>query len=383
MQQSVQQAVFGIIGAGGIAQSQHLPNIMRAPHARLKTLCDVRGDVLQEMQEKYNVPHAVEDYKALLADPEIDAVIVATREDMQAVLTIEVLEAGKHVYVEKPLASTAVEAAQVAQAQEKSGKHVAVGFNRRFAPAYRKAKEIVQSDGGAFNIHYRISDEYWRWGKDYPPGVRVIHEVCHVFDILRWFTGSDPVSVYCVKSRDDDEAYTLQFQSGCVATIMSSGYCTMDLPKERIEIVSRLGTVIVEEFVEVRAYGYRNFDWVYRFPGHTHPDREFSTKYLLEKGGAEAMAQLRRMGWEQRERLNDAELSSAPDSAELKEFFARRAPSWNYMVDKGWLQALDHFAECILVGETPRNASANDGLWSSRMSEASIRSRESGEVVCI
>ena len=162
---------------------------------------------------------------------------------------------------------------------------------------------------------------------------------------------------------------------------MSSGYCTMDLPKERIEIVSRLGTVIVEEFVEVRAYGYKNFDWIYRFPGHTHPDREFSTKYLLAKGGAETMAQLRRMGWEQRERLAEAELSSAPDGAELKEFFAQRAPSWNYMVDKGWLPALDHFAECIALGKAPRNASANDGLWSSRMSEAAIRSRESGEVV--
>lgn len=122
MQQAMQQAVFGIIGAGGIAQSQHLPNIMRAPHARLKTLCDVRADVLHEMQDKYNVPHAVEDYKALLADPGIDAVIVATREDMQALLTIEALGAGKHVYVEKPLATTPAEAARVAKAQEKSGK---------------------------------------------------------------------------------------------------------------------------------------------------------------------------------------------------------------------------------------------------------------------
>ena len=91
----MQQAVFGIIGAGGIAQSQHLPNIARAPHARLKTLCDVRADVLQKMQEKYAVPHATTEHKAVLADPEIDAVIVATREDMQAALTIEALQAGK------------------------------------------------------------------------------------------------------------------------------------------------------------------------------------------------------------------------------------------------------------------------------------------------
>lgn len=377
----MQQATFGIIGVGGIAQSQHLPNIARAPHAHLKTVCDVREDALRSAQEKYTVPHATTDFREVLADPEISAVIVATREDMQASLTIEALRSGKHVYVEKPLASTPDEAAQVAAAQIETGKQVAVGFNRRFAPAYLKAREIVQSDGGTFNIHYRISDEYWRWGKNYPPGVRVIHEACHVFDILRWFAASDPVSMYCLSSRADDEVYALQFASGCAATVMCTGYTTMDLPKERIEIVSKRGAVIVEEFVEVRAYGYKQHDWIHRFAGHTHPDREFTTRHLLELGGAEVMAQLRRMAWQQRERCDNPDSPPAPDSRELKEFFAHRAPNWNYMVDKGWLAALDHFAECVLSGATPRNAGANDGLWSTRMSAAAIQSRDSGEVV--
>lgn len=376
----MEQATFGIIGVGGIAQSQHLPNLTRAPHVSLKTLCDLRADLLGQMQDKYDVPHTTANYQDLLADAEIDAVVVATKEDMQAELAAAALRAGKHVYVEKPLADTPEKVEQVVAAQAVSGKFAAVGFNRRMAPAYRKAREVIEADGGARNIHYRISDEYWSWGANLPPGSRVIHEICHIFDLMRFFTRADPVSIYCVDSRPDDEIFVLKFPN-CVASITDSGYVTMDLPKERLEIVSELGAVVVEEFVELRTYGYRDFDHVYRFAGHSHPDRDSTHKYLLEQGGAEALHALRRMGWEQRERWQrEQEEASAPDRAEL-EHFQQHAPHWNYMVNKGWLMAIDHFAQCVLSGDQPQLASAHDGLWSARMTAAAIESRESGEVV--
>ena len=376
------QAVFGLIGAGGIAQSQHLPNLTRAPHVRLKTLCDLDQDRLTRMQARYQVPHATPDYRELLADPEIQAVVVATREDQQAPLAIEALRAGKHVYVEKPLADTPEKVAQVVAAQRQSGRFAAVGFNRRMAPAYGKARELLDADGGARNLHYRISDEYWDWGRNLPPRTRVIHEVCHIFDLVRWFTHSDPVSVYCVESRPDDEVFILKMSSGCVASIMNSGYVTMDLPKERLEVVSGRGAVVVEEFVELRAFGYPNVVPVQRFAGHSHPDRDSTHKYLLAQGGAEALYALRRMGWETRER-RQALAAGEPvlDRAELDHFVADRAPHWNYMVDKGWLHAIDHFASCVLTGEPPRVAGAEDGWWASRMSAAAMESRASGEAV--
>jgi len=376
------QAVFGIIGVGGIAQSQHLPNLTRAPHVRLKTVCDVREDVLANMRHKYDVPHAETDYTKLLADAEIDAVVVATRQDMQATLAIAALEAGKHVYVEKPLAESSEAVEAVVAAQKASGKMACVGFNRRMAPAYRMAKEVVCADGGPRNVHYRISDEYWRWGKGMPPRTRVIHEVCHVFDILRWFTDSNPVSMYCVESRADDETFVVTFESGCVASIMSSGYVTMDLPKERIELVSELGAVVVEEFVECRTYGYADRDHVTRFAGHSHPDRDSTHKYLLGQDGADALYALRRMGWETRARLErERDAAAALDAAELATYVDERSPHYNYMVDKGWLAAIDHFAECVTSGAASELASAEDGYWSARMSAAAIESRKSGCVV--
>ncbi|HUT36724.1 MAG TPA: Gfo/Idh/MocA family oxidoreductase [Planctomycetota bacterium] len=371
------KAVFGIIGVGGIAQSQHLPNLSRAPHARLKTACDLRGDVLRAMQEKYRIPVVVGDYRELLADPEIQAVVVATREDMQAPLAIECLKAGKHVYVEKPLAETVEACEAVVAAQQKSGKFVAVDFNRRFAPAYRRASELAWGDGGPKNVHYRISDTYCRgWGRKCPPGVRVVHEVCHVFDLLRWLTRSEVASIYSVESRHDDEIFTLTFTSGCVASITSSGYVTMDLPKERLEAISEQGTAIVEEFVELRAFGFPGAEPVERFAGHSHPDYEYSHKHLFAKVGAEALYGMRRTAWELSRLADD----SAPDQDERQRFI-EGGQMWNYMVDKGWLAALDHFAECVLTGETPQNATARDGLEASRLAHAAIRSRETGEIV--
>lgn len=370
------QAVFGIIGVGGIAQSQHLPNLTRAPHARLKTVCDLREDLLEQMRAKYGVPHATTSHAELLADPEIQAVVVATREDMQGPMTIEALRAGKHVYVEKPLAETAEECEAVVEAQRESGCFVAVGFNRRFAPAYRRAYELAWADGGPRNIHYRISDTYCRgWGRNCPPGIRVIHEVCHIFDIVRWLTRSDVATLYAVKSRDDDEIFTLAFASGCVASITSSGYVTTDLPKERLEVISDEGTVIVEEFVELRAFGHRGAEPVTRYAGHSHPDHEFSHKLLFEKVGAEALYGMRRTAWELAQ--ND---DGHPDQAE-RDRFLRSGQMWNYMVDKGWLAAIDHFAQCVLSGQPPENATPRDALQASRLAHAAIESRESGQVI--
>ena len=88
------KATFGLIGTGGIARSQHLPNLTRAPHIYLKTVCDLKEDSLHEMQEHYHVPNGTTCHKELLSDPEIDAVLIATKADAHVPLTIEALEAG-------------------------------------------------------------------------------------------------------------------------------------------------------------------------------------------------------------------------------------------------------------------------------------------------
>ena len=133
------KARLAVIGTGGLAQSQHIPNLQRAEHAELTVLCDLRRDVLDDLGGKYPDCRLETDHRRVLADPDVDGVIIATREDTHVALTVEALAAGKHVYVEKPLAETEAECARVLAAQRQAGRLVAVGMNRRMAPAYRYA----------------------------------------------------------------------------------------------------------------------------------------------------------------------------------------------------------------------------------------------------
>lgn len=369
-----------LIGCGGIAQSQHLPNLSRAANIRLKTVCDVNADAVAVARQTYGVPHGTTQSGEVFVDPEIDLVVVATKEDFQVPLTCAALAAGKHVYVEKPLASTPAECEQVIAARAASGKLVHVGFNRRFAPACRDIARILQKRGGATNIYARISDAYWDWGKSNPPGIRVIHEVCHVFDLLRWLTGAEAESVYCACGRPDDEIYTLKFKSGCVATIMNSGQVTWDLPKELLEIVTReFGALVLEEFVELKTYGCTDEPAQTNYAGHTHPGSEFTHKPMFEKLGATALEAFRRMRWEMRLKREAGELDAG--DAELRRFMDESFPHVNYLVDKGWRAALEHTADCILGQASFDGAGPEDALAASQLAEAAIRSRESGEVV--
>lgn len=377
------KATFGLIGAGNISRNQHIPNLIRARHIDFKTVCDLDANIIKDIQELYPIPHATTDYRQLLEDDEIQAVVIGTKEDIQAQLTIEALKAGKHVYVEKPLANTVEECQAVVEAENETGKWACVGFNRRCAPAYLKAKELLDLDGGPKNMYYRISDEYWRWGSSFTPGTRVIHELCHIFDVLRWLTGMEVQSIYCVQARPNDEAYILKFNGDCVAMIMDSGNVTLDLPKERLEAVSNRGAVTVEEFVELRTFGYKDAQAVYRFAGATHPQSEFTHRYLFEKLGAEAVYALRKMLWEGRNRLEEHPDLESEDSQELKRWVEGGFRTPNYMGNKGWLDAVEHLAVSILEGKTPLLARAEDGMKAAALAHAAIESRSSGQIVNI
>ncbi len=359
-------AVLGIIGAGGIAQSQHLPNLACCPHARLKAICDRRKDLAEAMQRKYSVPEVHTDHRSLLADPEIQAVMVATREDMQAPLTLEALAAGKHVYVEKPVADTPGPIREIAARQRETGLSVAVGFNRRFAPAYGRARELLEAHGGARNVHYRISDDYRRgWGKNEPPWRRVHHEICHIFDLLRWLVSSEVASLYAAASREDDEQFMLKFRSGPVASIISGGYATPDFPKERLEAMADYGSLTVEDFVELRTFGWEEDPQVLRFAGHTHPDRDSSYREEFAREGLSSLLKWRRRGMEARWKGKEDP----------------RAPHGNYLVDKGWQASLDHFALSVALGRPAQNAGPGDALISQILAEAAQRSRTAGQAV--
>ncbi len=287
------------------------------------------------------------------------------------------------MYCEKPVAETADECRPLVEAQRASGKIFAVGFNRRMAPAYQLARKIFAAHGGPKNIYYRISDAYWMWGRNYPPRTRIVHEACHIFDILRYLTGSDSQSIYCIDSRPDDETFSMKFGSGCIATVLSSGYLHFDMPKEYMEAVVDIGAITVNDFCELRTFGLADFEPVYRFLGHTHPDRDHIHRYLLARQGAAAMYDIRRICYEGHIRLETLRQENAdtPERRELEHFQTHHVPNANYMAPKGWVEAIEHLSLCILNGTPCELAGAEDALAVARIIQAGMRSRETGEPV--
>jgi len=378
---------LAVIGAGNLAQSQHIPNLCMARNAELHTLCDIRKDVITSLGEYYGIENIETDHRNVLANPEIDGVIIATREDSHVPLTLEALAAGKHVYVEKPLAETEDACKQVIDAQKNAGKLVAVGMNRRRAPAYLYAKELLWKNGGPKNMFYRIADSYCLdWGKAFGENQRVVHEVCHIFDILRFFANSEVKSIYAMKARSDDEQFCLQFESGTIATILSSGYVRSDMPKEHFEAIAAEGSVLVDDFVEVRRFSFDEGDAVKSFAGHYHPQYDIIHAGLFKELGADALYAVRRTSWKMAKRHAELLEKNETDTLEfrkLDDFIKNHMPLRNYCMNKGWLDAVEHFCDCIITDSELKTATAFDGLQASKITQAAIKSRKTGEITYI
>ena len=379
------KANLAVIGCGGLAQSQHLPNLFKVDNAELRIICDMRQEILDEVGDYYGIKQRELDYRKVLADADIDGVVIVTREDSHVPLTLEALAAGKHVYVEKPLAETPEECAKVVKAQKESGKIVAIGMNRRLAPAYQYAKKLLWNNGGPYNMFYRITDSYsLDWGKNFGEGQRIVHEVCHIFDILRYFAESEVKSVYCRSLRSDDESIMLEFASGTVASIMSSGYVNSEMPKEHFEAIAETGGLTVEDFAEVSQYSLdENEPEVKMFAGHSHPLGDQLHEYLLEELGADGMKAIRRVSWRAIKQLRKLEENGQANTAEYRrlKYFEGKMPLRNYFINKGWRDAIEDFGESILTGKDFSGAKVDDAFQAARITLAAIQSRESGQVI--
>ena len=379
----MKKAALAVVGCGKLAQNQHISNIIKSRNARLHTLCDLNGELLKDLTRRFPGTASCTDIGQVLANPEIDGVVIATREDMHVPLAVQALSAGKHVYVEKPLAETPEDCAKVVSAEKISGKKLLVGMNRRMAPAYRDAREILNRNGGAKAIFYRIADAYAiDWGKSFGPGKRLIHEVCHIFDICRFMTGSDVRSVYCLSTRRDEENIVLQFESGATAMILSSGYAPWETPKEHFEAVAEVGVLTVDEFCELNTYGMPGEVPNKKYPGHSHVEKEQSHVSWIADAGLAGIVGLRRM-LADRQRKVEALDHDSEEYRNGRDFLDHRLPHINYSVDKGWLGAIEHFADVILDGVPVEAATAEDALSAARITRAAVISRAENRIVAM
>jgi predicted dehydrogenase len=194
---------IGIIGAGTVVRVRHLPETQQNPHAKVGAVCDIVPERAREMAEKYN-GKAYTDYRKMLQDPDLDAIIVAATNTTHAEMTIAALEAGKHVMCEKPMATNLADARKMIETAEKTGKKLMIAHNQRLEAANRKAREIIQSGrlGKVLTFtsifgHPGCEDwaidgeDTWFFKKDIT-GMGCLGDLAiHKLDLLRWIMGDD------------------------------------------------------------------------------------------------------------------------------------------------------------------------------------------------
>ncbi len=243
----------GFIGFGNYAKSVLLPALKKAGNERLTTVVTSTGLSAHDAAERQGFAHAATDPQAVLGDADTDCVFVATRHDSHARLTVEALKAGKHVFVEKPLALTQEQLAEVQDAASGAPGVLTVGFNRRFAPMMIEAKAALANRGGPIAMHYRINaghvpGDSWLHGSE--GGGRIVGEACHFVDALTFLAGGPPVAVeaFSPEGVSDTVSAVLRFADGSTGTILYSSLGDSALPKEYLEVFASGLVIRLDDF---------------------------------------------------------------------------------------------------------------------------------------
>ncbi|MEU6668178.1 bi-domain-containing oxidoreductase [Streptomyces sp. NPDC046727] len=257
---------LAFVGAGNYATSMLLPHLAQREGVELSTVVTTTALSAANAQRKFGFAEATTDLDAVLGDKSIDAVFVVTRHSSHAELTRKALLAGKTVFVEKPLALTEDELAGVLAAVEESGNdRLQVGFNRRFAPLLREARQRFGARTGPANLRYLVNAGRLQHGSWYlqqgTEGSRFAGEGGHFIDTASWLLDADPVSVYAVASSgNEDLQVVLRYPDGSTATISYVTSGPAGFPKETLDLVADGRALRLDDFVRASVYGRKR--WV-------------------------------------------------------------------------------------------------------------------------
>jgi predicted dehydrogenase len=258
-----------VLGAGVHAQRALLP-ALRGADVRLRAVVSASGVGAAHAGRRFGFELASMDPEAAISDPEVNAVLIATRHDSHARYVLAALEAGKHVFVEKPLCLTLGELEAIEKAwQERAAQGVPpllmVGFNRRFSPFVRRMKRLLEAIPGPRTCVVTVNagplrPEHWVLDP-VQGGGRLLAEGCHFVDLLRFLVGHPIAEAGVIVARgsaspDHDFTVTLRFADGSVGVLhyLISGH--RRFPKERIEVFSGGRVLQLDNFRRLRAMGW-------------------------------------------------------------------------------------------------------------------------------
>jgi predicted dehydrogenase/threonine dehydrogenase-like Zn-dependent dehydrogenase len=256
---------FGFLGAGQFATSTLLPALKKFPQVQLTGVCTRTGISAAGIKDKFGFNFATTAEQDILADPDIDVAVIATRHHLHGRQVIAALKAGKHVFVEKPLCLHREELEEISRtySELRAGANpnppvLQVGYNRRFAPMALKLKAFLREVKEPVLLHYRVNAGYIppdHWIHDPKEGGgRIVGEVCHFIDFMIFLTSSVPVQLTALalpnqgRYRDDNLVVNLKFANGAVGVITYVANGDKTFPKERVEVFGGGRTAVLDNF---------------------------------------------------------------------------------------------------------------------------------------
>jgi predicted dehydrogenase/threonine dehydrogenase-like Zn-dependent dehydrogenase len=249
----------GLVGAGNLARWAHLPALSNIPNVSLHAVCSASGARGNTYARRFGASYFCSDYRQMLDDPQIDVVMVLSRNQHHFSQAYDALMAGKHVFVEKPMALTEDECRELYKAVAITGNQLTVGFNRRFAPFYKDLKQSLQGRTGPVVINCRmnspgISGSYWM--ADPSIGGAIIGEAVHFVDLMYWLVGAEPINVsaYCLPTGKTDPVgennlvATFRFADGSIGSLNYSTIGSKKAQGEQVEVFAKGVTSSVQDF---------------------------------------------------------------------------------------------------------------------------------------
>ena len=252
----------GWIGAGAFSSGTLLPAFRAAGFERFVAVATASGVSARRAAERHGFEQAVTGAAAVIGDPDVSVVVIATPHDAHQELASQALAADRDVWCEKPLALTLVGVDEVEKAWRGSGRQLTLGFNRRWAPAVLAAQRALAATLAPKLLVYRIAagpvpDGHWYL--DRRQGGRLLGEVCHFVDLAQALVGAGIEDAACVQGGDpnqgdDGVAVALRFADGSVASI-TYGSTPPVAGKERIEVLAGSQQVVIDDFRSAAANG--------------------------------------------------------------------------------------------------------------------------------
>ena len=253
---------LGVLGAGLFANAMLLPAIKKAGDIELVGVASSGGLHAQHSGKKFGFQYATSSDDEIINDPNINTVAILTRHDSHADLVVKALKAGKHVFVEKPLAINSTQLSAISkQLKANSQSLLTVGFNRRFAPLAQQLSVSLKDRTEAMHVHYRVNAgiiplNHWTQDPEIGGG-RIIGEGCHFIDFITFLVGESPVSVTAHalpdggKYREDNVSTTFTFPDGSVGVVDYLASGDKSFPKERVEVFCGGQVSVLDDFVSL------------------------------------------------------------------------------------------------------------------------------------